>query len=125
MQFSRISSSIIAGVLGGVLLTLIFLYISFAYAIHDGFRMAAYLFPITVWLSPDIDSLTSGTILLALIQWPLYGLIIGLYYKNRKHSLWAAVVVCLIIQHLLLANVAAARVNALPVKFKLERDLAP
>ena len=123
MRISRVSGSIIAGVLGGVFLTLIFLYISFAYAIHDGFRMAAYLFPLTVWLSPNLDSLTGGSILLALIQWPLYGLLIGLCYKNRGRSLWAAIVVCLIVQHLLLAHAATVRVNALPVKFTLERDL--
>src|SRR5690349_19974178 len=101
MQLRRASGSIIAFVLAGVSLTLIFLYISFAYAIHDGFRMAAYLFPVTVWLSPDIDSLTSSTILLALIQWPLYGFLIGLSYKYRGRSFWASIVLCLLIQHLL------------------------
>jgi hypothetical protein len=114
------------GLISGVVVTPVFLYVSFMYAIHDGFRIAARLFPAAVLLSPDLNSLSVGTIVLALIQWPLYGLIFGYCYTNRRRSFAvAAVVALLILQHVVVCNVAAARVNALPITLKLERDLLP
>ncbi len=114
------------GLIGEVGLTPAFLCVSFLYAIHDGFRIAARLFPAAVLLSPDLNSLRSGSIVLALIQWPLYGWILGYCYTYRRRSpAVAAVVALLILQHVVLFFVAAARVNAWPVTMKLERNLLP
>jgi hypothetical protein len=113
------------GLLIGVALTPVLLCVAFLYAIHDGFRIAAHLFPTAVLLSPDLGSLNVDAIALGLIQWPLYGLILGYSYTNHRRSLSAIILAFLIVQHLLIGNVAAARVNAFPVRMKLERDLPP
>jgi hypothetical protein len=78
-----------------------------------------------VLLSPDIESLNVGAVALGVIQWPLYGLVLGYSYANRRRSLFIGILAFLIVQHLLIGNVAAARVNALPIRMKLERDLPP
>ena len=50
---------IVVGALLGLGLSFFLAWVSFIYAIHDGFRVAAYLFPYTVALSPEVTELSS------------------------------------------------------------------
>ena len=113
------------GLIIGVVLTPVFLYLAFIYAIHDGFRIAARLFPTAVLLSPDLDGLRVATMVLAVLQWPLYGLILGYCFMKRRRSFSPIIAAFIIIQHLVVGNIAGARVNELPARMKLERDLPP
>ncbi len=119
---NKFQKPVLVAVLIGLSLSLVFLYISFITAIHDELRTAAYLFPIPVWINPDLHSLGIGDVLLAVIQWPLYGVFVALICKAKK-SVAAFGMACLIVQHVLIGTVARAKVESVPVRMKLERDL--
>ena len=106
-----------------MLLSLSFLYFSFISSIHDGFRVAAALFPLPVLLSPEWDSITTLVIFLALIQWPLYALVGLVCFRKRRHPLSAVILCVLIMQHILIGVLSRHRVESVPIKFKLERNL--
>src|ERR1700752_3209965 len=101
---------VLFGVLIGLGLSVCLAYISFLYAIHDGFRVAAYLFPHAVFLSPDFSSLSVVSLLVAFILWPLYGVILGSSIAHGRRTL-QLVVICLLIQHIAIGSLAWARVD--------------
>jgi len=117
MSSSR--SYILIGILIGLALSLGLACISFLYAIHDGFRVAAYCFPHAVLLSPDFNSVSLISLLVALILWPLYGAILGSSLARGRRTL-QLVLVCLLIQHVALGSFAWSRVDSKPVKVTLE-----
>jgi hypothetical protein len=112
MSSSR--AHILIGIAIGLTLSLGLAYISFLYAIHDGFRVAAYFFPHAVLLSPDIDSVSLVSLLVAFILWPLYGAILGSSLARGRRRL-QLVLVCLLIQHVALGSLAWSRVDSRPV----------
>lgn len=115
---------VVIAVSAGFLVSVALLWISFITSIHDELRTAAFLFPVPVLLNPDLHSLNLGIVFLAVIQWPLYGLIIAWALSMRtKRLLLLLVVAFLIFQHIMVGFVARARVESVPVKMKLERDL--
>jgi hypothetical protein len=119
MRSSR--TYILVGILIGLTLSLCFAYISFLYSIHDGFRVAAYLFPHAVFLSPDFESLSLISLLAAFILWPLYGAILGRSIARGRRTLQLAVI-CLLIQHIAIGSLAWARVESKPVKVTLHES---
>lgn len=117
MSSSR--SYMLIGILAGLTLSLGLAYVSFLYAIHDGFRVAAYCFPHAVLLSPDISSVSLISLFVAFIQWPLYGAILGSALAHGRRTL-QLVLVCLLIQHVALGSVAWKRVDSRPAKYTLD-----
>ena len=105
---------IVAGVLLGFGLSFFLAWVSFIYAIHDGFLVAAYLFPYTVLISPAMTKLSLTSLLVALLLWPLYGAILGGTIKRGARK-WQLIAACLVIQHVTVASLARIRVESQPV----------
>ena len=61
----------------GVLITPFLMYVSFVYSIHRGFGLPAYLFPYAVIASPTMQRVYAFSIVLASIQFPVYGIVAG------------------------------------------------
>lgn len=114
---------ILLGVLIGMGLSVCFAYVSFLYAIHDGFRVAAYLFPHAVLLSRDLSEVSLLSLLVAVILWPLYGAILGSAIGAGRRRL-QLVVILLLIQHVGIGSLAWSRVNSKPVKVTVENARA-
>ena len=110
---------IVLGALLGLGLSFFLAWVSFIYAIHDGFRVASYLFPYTVLMSPDMTKLSVTSLLAALILWPLYGAILGGTIKSGARK-WQLIAACLVIQHVAVASLARMRVESLQVLVTLE-----
>ena len=110
---------ILVGGLIGLILSFCLAGISFVYAIHDGFRVAAYFFPHAVFLSPNLASLSLTSLTIAFILWPVYGAILGGSITSGRRK-WQLIAVCLLIQHIALGSIAWKRVDSQPVKITLE-----
>jgi hypothetical protein len=105
----------------GVLATPLFVLLAFDSSIHDGFRIAGYLFPYAVLISPTLDSVNLLSLLLTAVQFPLYGFLVGLWWRNRVVLTLCCVLI--VLTHCA-ASIAAERVvENLPIRMKLERDL--
>src|SRR5215510_3789079 len=113
---------ILIGVLSGFLLSCFLAWVSFIYAIHDGFRVAAYLFPHFVLLIPDISFLSLISLTVAFILWPFYGAILGGSISKGIRK-WQLIAACLVIQHVAIGTLARIRVESQPVKITLEKKL--
>jgi hypothetical protein len=122
MHSSRTINYIVGGVLAGLALSLCLGYVSLIYAIHDGFRVAAYLFPYSVLLSPEMNSLSLVPIIVAFFQWPLYGAMLGIYLHKSRTTVLRLLIVYLLIQHIAVGTIAWTRVNSLPVKIIYSRS---
>lgn len=110
---------VLFGVLIGLGLSVCFAYISFLYAIHDGFRVAAYLFPYAVLLSRDLSEVSLLSLSVALVLWPLYGAILGSAFGGGRRRLQLVVIILLIL-HVGIGSLAWSRVNSKPVKVTVE-----
>jgi hypothetical protein len=100
------------------------LYWSFITDVHGGFRSAAYLFPVAVYISPETQALTPFAWLVAFAQWPVYMALVLVAWRYRKRY-WSAVIIgFLITQHLIIGQLAFQKVDNLPVHFKLERTVS-
>ena|ERR1043166_978129 len=106
---------ILIGVFIGSILSFCLAWVSFIYFIHDGFRVAAYLFPHAVLLSPDFDALSLTSLTVAFILWPVYGAILGGSVSSGRRR-WQVIAVCLLIEHIALGSIAWKRVDSQPVK---------
>lgn len=120
MSFRRIY--ILLGVSIGLLLSCLLGWVAFIYAIHDGFRVAAYLFPHAVFLSPNLDSLSLTSLTVAFILWPVYGAILGGSISKGARK-WQLIAACLVIQHVAIGTLARIRVESQPVIMTLEEHL--
>jgi hypothetical protein len=113
----------VIGVVTGFLLSPVFFYLTFITAIHNGFRTGAYLFPLPVLISPEMNNIKVIALLLALLQWPLYGFVMALAFKSRTKLLAPWLVGFLIVQHVLIGHIARRTVESVPVRIKYEEDL--
>ena len=101
---------VLGPVLIGILVSCLLIYISILYATHDGFRVAAFLFPYGVIVSPSAHLLSILSVSLVLIQWPAYGALVGLSLR-RGWSSWRLVAILLLL-HTIAVAVAGNRVGA-------------
>ena len=120
MNPNRTLRYIVVGILSGLILFCCFAYIAFLYSIHDEFRIAAYLFPYAVFMSPGYNYLSFISVLIAFVQWPLYGAVLSLHLKERRGITRAVVVVCLL-THVIIGTLAWARVNSAPVRIVISK----
>jgi hypothetical protein len=97
-----------------VIVTFCLVYVSFIYSIHDGLRIAGYLFPYAVLISPTLDSLGALSMFLAAVQFPLYGLLIGLCWRNR--TLLALCCGLIVLSHFAASMVAERAVENAPIR---------
>ena len=111
---------ILLRILLGGSLSFFLAWISFINAIHGGFYVAAYLFPYTVLLSPDMSELSLTSLLLALILWPLYGAILGATIR-RGGKKWQLIAIVLLILHVAVGSIAWKRVDSHPVKITYDK----
>ena len=65
---------------------------------HGDYLWAKILFPSTMLLTLIFESITTPGIILAIVQFPLYGVVLGL--ANRRHK-FAHMAIALIVLHLL------------------------
>jgi hypothetical protein len=93
------------GIIGAVL-SVCFLYISFIYSIHGGLGLAGIFFPFAVIYNPK--NVTNVFIIVALLQWPIYGIIIAVG-REKKMIIWSIVVLL----HLLAVIIAEHRVSSI------------
>jgi hypothetical protein len=104
----------------GAFITLCSLYAAFAYGIHDGFRIAGYLFPYAVLLSPTLDSVGILSVLLAVVQFPIYGFLLGFWWRRRTR-----LVVCcglIVLAHCVAVVGAERAVESVPVRIMFDRQ---
>ncbi len=68
---------------------------------HGNYRLAMILFPYTLLSTSFFDSITPPFIILAIIQFPLYGLALG--YANEKGRLVSMSMVLCVVHGIVLA----------------------
>ena len=77
------------GVSAGVLFTPIalFLAVASAGAGHGDYVLARLLFPLTILSTHFTDSITAPGLVIACVQFPVYGWLVGVGIENAKRSL--------------------------------------
>lgn len=102
------------GALIGILMTPCLLYVAFVYSIHGGLDLAALLFPYAVIASPTMQAVTGFAMLLAAIQFPIYGIVVGTA-RPRGRRRWLYVGALVLVVHCAGAVVAYQRVTSAPL----------
>jgi hypothetical protein len=93
---------------------LIFAFLT-AFGICSDTSIAEVLFPFSLAADPTLDDYVLVALLLALVQYPIYGIILGgAWSKNRAGKSWVmACAFVLILAHGIAVGVAKHRVNAM------------
>jgi hypothetical protein len=103
----------LVGAAGGFCL-LIYAFLT-AFGICSDTSIAEVLFPFSLAADPTLHDFALAALLLALIQYPIYGVILGVArLKNRASKSWViACALVLLVVHGVAVGVAKHRVNAM------------
>jgi hypothetical protein len=86
-----------------------------AFSICSDTTIAALLFPYAVYADPNLYDRPLLVLLIALIQYPIYGVICG-YIWTRKRSMVKVIVLALFVAHIIAIGGAASRIKAIEDK---------
>ena len=109
------SKSYLPVVIGGAVGTaigLLFFVLSFlmAFSICSDTTLAEILFPYSLAADPTLHDHALVTLALALVQYPLYGVLLGYSFVRKRHLLMVAIGVVLIL-HVFTVGIAQRRVS--------------
>ncbi len=104
------STGLVAGIVVGAALFLLSFFTVFS--ICSDTTIAEGLFPYALISDPTLTDRWWLALPLALIQYPLYGMLCGYVWMRKQSLLWACVL-GLFVVHLISANAASARVETL------------
>ena len=104
-------------IIGGVLATgggfcLLFLAFITAFSICSDTSLAEILFPYALYADPTLNDRALLALLLALVQYPAYGLVIGYVWMRRRAAVWLCVLI-LFLAHVIAVGGAQYRVKAM------------
>lgn len=104
-------------IIGGVIATcvgccLLFLAFITAFSICSDTSLAEILFPYALYADPTLDDRGLLALLLALVQYPTYGIVIGYVWMRRRAAVWTCVMI-LFLAHVLAVGGAQYRVKAM------------
>ena len=105
-----ISTGLVVGIVAGAAFFL-FSFLT-VFGICSDTSAAVALFPFAVFTDPTLDDRWWLALPLALIQYPIYGMLCGYVWMRKRSLLWVCVL-GLLVAHVTSANAASARVEAL------------
>jgi hypothetical protein len=102
------------GLAVGIAVGAVFFLLSFftVFGICSDTRIAETLFPYALISDPAIADRWWMALPLALIQYPIYGMVCGYVWMRKRSLLWLCVI-GLLVTHMISANAASSRVKAL------------
>jgi len=105
-----ISTGLVVGIVVGAAFFLLSFFTVFS--ICSDTSIAEGLFPYALISDPALDDRWWMALPLALIQYPIYGMLCGYVWMRKRSLLWVCVL-GLLVAHLISANAASSRVKAL------------
>ena len=109
------------GLVVGIVVGAAFFLFSFltVFGICSDTSAAVALFPYAVLSDPTLDDRWRLALPLALIQYPIYGLLCGYVWMRKRSLVWVCLM-GLLVAHVISANAASSRVEALHERIWLQ-----